>query len=78
MRRLVNDEIATLGRNMLAAAKSEPFEFLCECADSRCRRLVPLTLDDFAAAREAGDNVISLEHATDAGLAARIAPLASM
>jgi len=78
MRRLVNNEIATLGRNVLAGSTSELFEFLCECADSRCRRVVLLTLNDFAAARDAEDNVISPEHETDAALVARIAPLASM
>jgi hypothetical protein len=51
---LVNDEIRGLAANGLAA---ETWEFLCECGDPDCGRLVSLTPAEFDARRAASPPV---------------------
>jgi hypothetical protein len=62
---LVNDEIRGLASNGLAA---ESWEFLCECGDPDCRRLVGLTPAEFDARRAASPPVPILadDHADQA------------
>jgi hypothetical protein len=39
IRRTVNDEIARMGATFQAAI-TDGFEFVCECGDLRCKRIV--------------------------------------
>ena len=46
--RAANDAIAERAREIAFAA---PVPFLCECADTSCRRLVPVRLEEYEAVR---------------------------
>ena len=50
IRRTVNDEIARMGATFHAAITGG-FEFVCECGDLRCKRIVNMTLADYAKTR---------------------------
>jgi hypothetical protein len=46
LRRSVNDAAAELAARF-DAGDGIPFEFLCECGDPRCSRMVEMTVDDY-------------------------------
>ena len=47
--REANERIAESARNL---SLSGPAPFLCECPDERCTQLIPMALEEYAAARQ--------------------------
>ena len=49
VRRFANDEIARVGSSLDDLDEGHRFEFLCECGDLSCTRLVRMTVAEYRA-----------------------------
>ena len=59
IRRAVNDEIAKLAYTNAPLSADEQWALLCECSNAHCHRHVPLTLEEFDAARLSDDAILA-------------------
>ena len=59
IRRAVNDEIVKLAYTTVPLHADEQWAFLCECDNTKCHRHVPLTLEEFDAARLSNDAILA-------------------